>query len=232
MRWASPSADSSRRELMAKPTENLAAYDEFLKGEAAAGVMKGDQASLRRAIAFYERAVALDSTFVQAWSQLSRARSSLYSNGVPDPKLGEQARLAAERARQLKPKDPSVYLAVGDYYGSVNPIDNERAVAAYEQGLRLAPDNVDLLGAAAMHRDQPGTLGRCGGAARARLAPGPTLGEHRPPAVGGAHLSSKLSRRGLRRRPGDRAGAGQSGMVVRSRCWSRWLVAISTARAR
>jgi serine/threonine-protein kinase len=158
--------DSSRRELMAKPTENLAAYDEFLKGEAAAGVMKNDQASLRRAITFYESAVALDSTFVQAWSQLSRARSSLYSNGVPVPDLGEQARVAAERARQLKPRDPSVYLATGDYYGSVNPIDNEQAVAAYEEGLRLAPDNVDLLGAAAITET---SLGRWDGAA-ARLA--------------------------------------------------------------
>jgi tetratricopeptide (TPR) repeat protein len=101
--------------------------------------MKNDQASLRRAITLYESAVALDSTFVQAWSQLSRARSSLYSNGVPVPELGERARLAAEHARQLKPKDPSAYLALGDYYGGVNPIDNEQAVAAYEEGLRLRP---------------------------------------------------------------------------------------------
>jgi serine/threonine-protein kinase len=159
-------ADSARRGLMVKPTENLAAYDEFLKGEAVSGSMKGDQASLRRAAGYYERAVALDSTFVQAWSQLSRARSSLYSNGVPDPKLGEQARLAAERARALKPNDPSVYLALGDYYGSVNPFDNERAAAAYEQGLRIEPDNVDLLGAAAMTES---SLGRWDGVA-ARLA--------------------------------------------------------------
>ena len=159
-------ADSTRRGLMVKPTENLAAYDEFLKGEAVSGSMKGDQASLRQAAGHYERAVALDSTFVQAWSQLSRARSSLYSNGVPDPKLGEQARLAAERARALRPNDPSVYLAVGDYYGSVNPVDNERATAAYEQGLRIAPDNVDLLGAAAITES---SLGRWDGVA-ARLA--------------------------------------------------------------
>jgi serine/threonine-protein kinase len=158
--------DSSRRELMVKPTENLVAYDEFLKGEATAGGMKNDQASLRQAITFYESAVALDSTFVQAWSQLSRARSSLYSNGVPVPELGEQARVAAERARQLKPKDPSVFLAIGDYYGSVNPIDNEQSAAAYEDGLRLAPDNVDLLGAAALTEV---SLGRWDGAA-SRLA--------------------------------------------------------------
>jgi|GEM_PF-151372 len=141
-------ADSARRGLATPPTENLAAWEEFLKAEAVAQGMKADQASLRRAIGFYERALALDSTLVQAWSHLSRAMTSLYSNGVPDPELGEQSRLAAERARQLGPKDPSVYLALGDYYGNVNPIDNRRALMEYERGLRLAPDNVDLLGAA------------------------------------------------------------------------------------
>ena len=158
--------DSARRLLTARPTESLAAYDAFLKGEAASQTMKGDQAALRRAIAYYESAARIDSGFVQAWSQLSRARTSLYSNGVPDPKLGEEARAAAERARALSRRDPLVFLAMGDFYGSVNPVDNERALAEYEQGLQLAPDNVDLLGAAVSTET---SLGRWGGAA-ARLA--------------------------------------------------------------
>ena len=45
--------DSARRELRLKPTESLAAYDEFLKGEAAAQEMKAANAGLRRAIGFY-----------------------------------------------------------------------------------------------------------------------------------------------------------------------------------
>ena len=141
--------DSARRELTAKPTENLAAYDEFLKGEAAAQEMKADQAGLRRAIGFFQRAVSLDSTFAQAWSQLSRARTSLYSNGVPDQALADAARTALERARALRPDDPLVYLAAGDFYSSVNPIQNDRAMEEYERGLRLAPDDVELLSAAA-----------------------------------------------------------------------------------
>jgi tetratricopeptide (TPR) repeat protein len=144
-------ADSTQRELAAKPTENLAAYDEFLKGEAASQALAvSDPASLRRAIAFYERAVALDSTFATAWARLSRARGTLFSQSIPSPELIEQARLAAERARALRPDAPEVALAFGDYYGSVVPIDNERALAEYQRGLRLAPDNVDLLGSAAL----------------------------------------------------------------------------------
>ena len=142
--------DSARRGLTLKPTVSLAAYDEFLKGEAAAQEMKADNGGLRRAIAFYQRAVSLDTAFAQAWSQLSRARTSLYSNGIPDPALARAARVADERARALRPDEPLVYLAAGEFYSGVNPIDNRRALAEYEHGLRLAPGDVDLLGAAAV----------------------------------------------------------------------------------
>src|SRR3954452_2398110 len=141
--------------------------------------MKADQAGLRRAIGFYQRAVSLDSTYAQAWGQLSRARTSLYSNGVPDPALGEQARVASERARALRPADALVYLAAGDFYGSVNPIDNERAVEAYEHGLSLAPDDVDLLSALATAET---SRGRWSGAA-ARLARAAQLDPRSPAAA-------------------------------------------------
>jgi serine/threonine-protein kinase len=141
--------DSARRRLARPPTANLAAHDEFLKGEAAVQEMKADNAGLRRAIGYYERAVALDSSFAEAWSQLSRARTSLYSNAVPDAALGEAARAAAERARALAPNDPMTYLAAGDLSSSVPPIDNRRAQAEYDEGVRLAPQDVDLLSAAA-----------------------------------------------------------------------------------
>ncbi|HWA56475.1 MAG TPA: BTAD domain-containing putative transcriptional regulator, partial [Gemmatimonadales bacterium] len=158
--------DSTRRRLDRAPTANLAAYDEFLKGEAASQGMKADQSGLRRAVEHYERAVGLDSTFAQAWCQLSRALSSLYSNGVPDQRLGARARQAADRALELDAAEPLVYLALGDYYESVNPVDNARAMAEYERGLALAPDRVDLLSAAVMTET---SLGRWDGAA-ARLA--------------------------------------------------------------
>jgi tetratricopeptide (TPR) repeat protein len=75
--------------------------------------------------------------------------------------LAEQARLAVERARQLEPNNPLPYRASGAYYVSVVR-DPARGAAEFEQGLRLAPDNVPLLvglGLAEMN------LGRWDGAA-------------------------------------------------------------------
>jgi serine/threonine-protein kinase len=142
--------DSARHELAAKPTANLAAYDAFLKGEAASqGMAVGDPASLRRAIGFYEQAVALDSAFVPGWAQLARARALLYSNGTPTPELAAEARQAAERAQALAPDRPEGELALGTYYQYVAG-DNRQALGAYEAGLRLAPNNVDLLVTAAL----------------------------------------------------------------------------------
>ena len=139
-----------------RPTANLAAYDAFLKGEAASQVMSvGDPASLRRAIGYYERAVALDSAFVSAWTQLARARSILYANGTPTPALAAEARRAADRAQTLAPERPEGQLALGMYYVTV-AVDNRRALAAFEAGLKLAPTNVDLLVGAALAEQTQG----------------------------------------------------------------------------
>ena len=85
--------------LAERPTANLPAYDAFLRGEAITQGFAGtDPATLRRALPYYEQAVALDSTFAQAWAQLSRTHTTLYFNGAPTPAGAEAARRAAERA--------------------------------------------------------------------------------------------------------------------------------------
>jgi TolB-like protein len=137
--------DSVRHELAARPTESLAAYDAYLKGEAASQAMAAqDPASLRRAIGFYQQAVAMDSGFVLAWAQLARARAVLYVNATPTPELAAQARYATERAQALGPERPEGQLALGEYYRDVI-VDNRKALEAFERGLKLSPTNVDLL---------------------------------------------------------------------------------------
>jgi eukaryotic-like serine/threonine-protein kinase len=146
--------DSTKRELATTPTQNLPAYEAFLRGEAAAaravptaasspGVSL-DPSSLRQAVAAYEQAIALDSSFVRAWAQLARAEAALYLGGAADPARAEAVRRAAERALALAPTRPEGHQALGAYYSYVLA-DKPRAYSEDSTGLALAPGNAELL---------------------------------------------------------------------------------------
>jgi eukaryotic-like serine/threonine-protein kinase len=136
--------------LEERPTTNAAAYDAYLKGEAqSVSVGTPDAAQLRLSLPYYEQAVALDSTFVQAWTQLSRAHSLIYSNGAPTREGARRALEAADHARRLAPNHYQGYLAMGDYYASIPP-DYPRALQEYESGLRIAPGDATLITDAAL----------------------------------------------------------------------------------
>jgi serine/threonine-protein kinase len=141
-----------QREALAKPpTANAAAYDAYLKGEAASKRLGTvDPREMREALGHYERAVALDSGFAQAWAAVSRAGSQLYVNGTPSPELARRTREAAERALRLSPSHFRGHLALGDYYSTVPPVDWERALREYDAGLRMAPNDVDLMASSAL----------------------------------------------------------------------------------
>ena len=137
-----------QRALEARPTQNLAAYDAFLKGKALRA-LGTNPVSLRQAVASFEQAVALDSSFVAAWAHLSVTSSVLYSNGAPSPTTADRARTAAERALTLDPEYPGGYWALGGYYRLVTG-EAQRATEQYRKGLALSPRDVDLLRAQAL----------------------------------------------------------------------------------
>jgi tetratricopeptide (TPR) repeat protein len=138
--------DSVRQQLAEKRTRNVAAYDAFLRGEEASqGMSVIDPPSLRRAVTAYQEAVALDSTFVEAWAQLSRAHSGLYFYSTPTPAEAEPARRAAEQASTLASHRPESHQALG-YYFSLVLVDKRRALAEDSTALALAPGRADLLG--------------------------------------------------------------------------------------
>jgi serine/threonine-protein kinase len=138
-----------QRRLARPPTGNLAAYDEYLRGEAAWLDWAADPATLQRMAAHCERAVALDPEFALAWARLSWARSNLYYTAQPTAALAGGARAAAERSLQLVPSLPEGRLAMSTYHLWVEK-DNARALDQAKQGLAMAPSNADLLGGASM----------------------------------------------------------------------------------
>jgi serine/threonine-protein kinase len=140
---------TQQQALAEKPTQNLGAYDAFLKAEATQAVIIADAPTLRNSITYLEQAVALDSTFALAWAALSRVHSAYYYNVAPSPATADAARRAADRAEALAPGRPETQLALSDYFGQVIG-DYARALAADEKGLDEAPDNAELLTSAAL----------------------------------------------------------------------------------
>ena len=132
------------KRLSEKPTQDLAAYNAYLKGEEIWNGTGDDAPSVRRALGFYDQAVALDPAFLQAWARVSWAGSILYANSTPTPALAERARSAAEKAIALAPGRPEGYLAFGHYERLITK-DFDRALEQYAKGQRVAPGNADLL---------------------------------------------------------------------------------------
>jgi serine/threonine-protein kinase len=137
--------DRSQQRLAEPPTANLAAYDAFLRGEEITqGFAVGEPTVVRRALPYYEQAVALDTAFAQAWARLSLAHTTLYFNGTPNPSDAEEARRGAERAVALAPDRAWGHGALGSYYAFVLG-DNVRSLAEYTEAHRLAPGSAGFL---------------------------------------------------------------------------------------
>ena len=130
--------------LAERPTQNFDAYEAFLKGEEIWNNTGDDPASERKALVFYEQAVALDPGFLQAWARISWSYSILYFNSTPTPALAERARDAAKKAIAISTRRPEGYLASGHYERLVSK-DFHRALEQYAAGQRVAPGNADLL---------------------------------------------------------------------------------------
>ncbi|HET9041205.1 MAG TPA: tetratricopeptide repeat protein, partial [Gemmatimonadales bacterium] len=145
-----------KQALAERPTANLGAYDAYLKGEEVSKSMsEADPGTLRRAVVYYEQAIALDSTFASAWAERARAYSGLYANSVPDPATARAALESAERARALAPNRPEGFLALTDYYRFVAN-DGPRALEQAQLGLKVAPADVNLLVGAALSQQAQG----------------------------------------------------------------------------
>ena len=131
----------AQTQLAARPTQNLAAYDAYLRSTALDGV---DPATVRLALATAEQAVALDSGFAAAWARVSTRHARIYNATIPTRADADAARTAAERAVALAPDAADGYIARG-YYALLVAHDAPAARAAYETALRLAPSSSEAV---------------------------------------------------------------------------------------
>ena len=121
---------TEQHRLEEPPTQNLAAYDLFLRAESIHGY--------RERIKLYSQAVALDSNFADAWAGLSEKSTGFYANVDPGADNARIARVAAERAVALAPQHGRSHEALALYYGVVAK-DERRALDEAQAGLRVDP---------------------------------------------------------------------------------------------
>ncbi len=135
-----------RRRLEERPTENLAAYDAFLRGDQLlVSEGKVDLESARRAAEAYSLAVARDSTFALAWARLARAAALVYGNGEHSDSVARLAHSAADRALALAPNRAEPHYAIAFVEFNVERTTPYAGIEALERARTLAPTDTDVL---------------------------------------------------------------------------------------
>ena len=134
----------------AKPTNNPAAYDAYLRARAFEGGSPFDKSNVERTIQSYQQAVKLDPRFVLAWAYLSCAQSQSYWQGHdPSPAGLAAAKDSLDHALALDPNLPEVHLALG-YYRYWGQRDFTGGLAEFQQAEKGLPNNVDVTFAIAL----------------------------------------------------------------------------------
>ncbi|UCE21408.1 MAG: protein kinase, partial [Candidatus Aminicenantes bacterium] len=109
--------EPERRAVEAKPTDNLEAYNAYLKGMDHYGRSGYAEEKYRMAIQMFGMAVELDPEFALAHAMLSEAHSRMVHFGFDrTEERASMAKEAVDRALELQPDLPMAHLALGNYY--------------------------------------------------------------------------------------------------------------------
>ncbi len=137
--------EPERQALEARPTANMEAYQAYLRGLGAAGRHSYSLETINFAIEMFEQAVELDPNFAMAYVALAREHSAVFGNGIERTQDHVvKAKAAVDRALELQPELPEVFLALGDYYYNCLR-DFDRAVEMFDIAGKRLPNKSKLL---------------------------------------------------------------------------------------
>jgi serine/threonine-protein kinase len=137
-----------RQTLEAKPTENLDAYQAYLRGVDYKN-RPGYTKELQLGVQMLERAVELDPEFALSYAALSEAHSGMHHFGHDrtEDRLS-WAKAAVDKALELQPELPEAHLAFA-YYHYWGRRDYDRALEELAIAERGLPNNSRILAATA-----------------------------------------------------------------------------------
>ncbi len=133
--------------LAAKPTQNVDAWNAYLRGLASNLGAGGAAEDYRRTAGFYADAVKLDPGFALAWARLSEIDSRIYQLHFDrSQSLAAEAKQAADTALKLAPDSGEAWLARGLYLSRVES-NYPEAIAALTKARMRLPNSGEVLAA-------------------------------------------------------------------------------------
>jgi TolB-like protein/tRNA A-37 threonylcarbamoyl transferase component Bud32/Flp pilus assembly protein TadD len=137
--------ERERDAVEAKPTENLLAYEAYLRGLTHLSRAGAREDRWRKAETLFQQAVELDSTFALAFAKLSDVHGEMYFWGFDktEERL-TKCRMAAERSLELQPDLPEAHMALGGYY-YMGFFDYDQALREFSIAAKGMPNSPDLL---------------------------------------------------------------------------------------
>jgi len=130
-------SDEEMAAASAHPTENVEAYNQYLKGRNALGGSP-DEKNIQMAMNYFNGALQRDPGFALAYSGLADANLMMYVE-KKDKYWSEKAVEAAKQAARLNDKLPEVHVALGSAYAATG--QNVQAIAEHKRALELAPNS-------------------------------------------------------------------------------------------
>jgi TolB-like protein/Tfp pilus assembly protein PilF len=131
---------TEQKAVAAKPTQNAAAYDAYLRG---LSIEHNEYSTNSYSLAAndYTEAVRLDPNFALAWGRLAAVRSFLNFNRIElNTNTPAAVKEAADRAMALAPDAGESWIAQGSYRYRVQR-DFAGALAAYQEAQKRLPNN-------------------------------------------------------------------------------------------
>jgi len=127
------------------PTDNLEAYDYYLRGNDYYKRGGYIEDNYRIAEQMFLKAVELDSNFVLAYTRLAQINVQFYWFywNRTDNRL-RKSKYYIDKALEINPDLPEIYLALGHYYYH-GFLDYDRALYEFDKGLKIKPNYEEIL---------------------------------------------------------------------------------------